>query len=548
MNFAYIRTALTFGSVIATFFISDLLDAAPGDALSFTKIADGIGGLSTDTFQDSDQFGLGTTNIGDLDKDGIPDLAVSAPGDDTGGDRRGAVYILLLNADGSAKSSVKIADGQGGIPADTFSNVDNFGIDLCPLGDLDGDDVIDLAVTAYRDDTGGDQRGALYILFLNANGTVKSFSKIADGAGGIPSNTLMDGDQFGHSIAYLGDVDEDLVPDVAVGAPLDDTNGDGRGAIHILYLTTSGTVKSMTKIADGVGGLAEETLADTDNFGITVASLGDVDGDGNIELAVGARNDDTGGPNIGAVHILFLNSAESVITTTKITNGTGGLPIGTLENDDSFGRSVSGLGDLNGDSIPDLAVGTPSDNTGGSGRGAVYFLFLNQGGTVDSFNKIADGTGGLPSDTLVNIDGFGANLEVIGDIDGDRIQDIAVGSFNDDTGGNARGAVYVIHLDGIPPRDLTRPLLTYRTPSSKRKLGAVSRHGGTAVDPETGIASVRYKVPGSRIRSALFSSSSGQWSGVVRLKQSKRKRVRIVVFATNGDHLVSVAKRSFRLK
>ena len=64
-----------------------------------------------------------------------------------------------------------------------------------PIGDLDGDGVTDLAVGAYRDDTGGGGRGAVHVLLLNSDGTVKSSQKIASGVGGGP--TLANDDRFG---------------------------------------------------------------------------------------------------------------------------------------------------------------------------------------------------------------------------------------------------------------------------------------------------------------------------------------------------------------
>ena len=153
-------------------------------------------------------------SLGDLDGDGVTDLAVGAMGDDTGGSYRGAVHVLLLNANGTVKSSVKIASGTNGGP--TLANGDRFGISVASLGDLDGDGVTDLAVGADSDNTGGYHRGAVYVLLLSANGTVKSSVKIASGTSGGP--TLADGDLFGSSVAALGDLDGDGVTDLAVGA------------------------------------------------------------------------------------------------------------------------------------------------------------------------------------------------------------------------------------------------------------------------------------------------------------------------------------------
>ena len=174
------------------------------------------------------------------------------------------------------------------------------------LGDLDGDGHTELAVGASGDDTNGSGRGAVHVLFLNANGTVKNIRKIASGTNGGP--VLSDDDAFGRAVASVGDLDGDGVTDLAVGAYRDDTGGGGRGAVHVLLLNSDGTVKSSQKIASGIGG--GPTLANDDRFGSSVASLGDLDGDGRIELAVGAETDDTGGDSRGAVHVLFLTGRE----------------------------------------------------------------------------------------------------------------------------------------------------------------------------------------------------------------------------------------------
>jgi hypothetical protein len=407
-----------------------------------TKIASGSANLGT--LANNDLFGVAVANLGDLDGDGVADLAVGAYDDDTGGSNRGAVHVLFLNADGSVKSSTKIAHGLNGGP--TLANGDAFGFAMANVGDLDGDGIADLAVGAIGDDTGGSNRGAVHILFLNAGGTVKSSTKIASGLNGAP--TLANYDNFGRAVANVGDLDGDGVVDLAAGASGDDTGGSNRGAVHILFLNAGGTVKSSTKIASGLNGTP--TLSDGNSFGVSAANLGDLDGDGVADLAVGALGDDTGGSNRGAVHILFLNANGSVKSSTKIASGLNGAP--TLSDGNLFGVSAANLGDLDGDGVADLAVGATSDATGGANRGAVHILFLSTSGTVRSSTKIASGLNGGP--TLNNGDYFGRAVANLGDLDGDGVIDLAVGATNDDTGGAARGALYILRLNtGTALRD-----------------------------------------------------------------------------------------------
>jgi len=217
-------------------------------------------------------------------------------------------------SDGTVASSVKIASGTNGGP--TLADGDRFGSSVAGIGDLDGNGVTDLAVGADQDDTGGTDRGATYILFMNSAGTVASSVKIASGTNGGP--TLADGDQFGFSVANIGDLNGNGVTDIAVGANGDDTGGSSRGAIYILFMNSAGTVASSVKIASGTNG--GPTLTDSNEFGVSVANIGDLNGNEINELAVGSQLDDTGGTDRGAAYILFLTA----ITTPATTSGGGG--------------------------------------------------------------------------------------------------------------------------------------------------------------------------------------------------------------------------------
>ncbi len=422
--------------------------------LSEQKISGTAGGF-TGSLDNSDNFGRSAAALGDLDGDGVEDLAVGAPFDDDGASNQGAVWILFLNGDGTVKAHQKISESAGGFAGD-LDAADHFGFAVSALGDLDADGIGDLAVGAHGDDDGASTRGAVWILFLNANGTVKQEQKISDTEGGF-TGSLNTGDNFGFAVASLGDLDGDGTGDLAVGARLDDDGGADRGAVWILFLHADGTVKGHQKISDTQGGFLGD-LDDGDEFGWAAASPGDVDGDGLADVAVGVQLDDDGGPERGAVWILFLNADGTVRNEQKISHTQGGFG-GTLDDDDRFGWSLSAPGDYDGDGTVDVAAGAVGDDDGGDRRGALWLLLLNADGTVKDEHKISDTAGGFGG-VLENSDQLGSSAAPVGDLDGDGAPNLAVGAWLDDDGGENRGAVWKLSLGhgssevtrlGIPP-------------------------------------------------------------------------------------------------
>ncbi len=332
------------------------------------------------TLANHDLFGTSVTSIGDIDEDGTPDIAVGADGDDSVGVDRGAVYILLMNNDGTVKNTVKINDATPRGP--TLSNGDGFGTSVTSIGDIDEDGTPDIAVGADDDNgSGGSLRGAVHILFMSNDGTVKRTVEINSATPRGP--TLSNSDTFGASIASIGDINGDGTPDIAVGADGDNSN---RGAVHILFMNNDGTVKSTVEINSTTP--RGPTLSLGDRFGASIASIGDINGDGTPDIAVGARDDSKIKAQQGAFYILLLNDDGAVKRSVKIDSNTTNIP--DMSIGDRFGSSIASVGDINGDGTPDIAVGADQDDSGGSNRGAVYIIFLDKTVVIQGVTSSAD--------------------------------------------------------------------------------------------------------------------------------------------------------------
>ena len=386
----------------------------PSVVIDELEISEGSGGFGGD-LSTIDSFGYAVESIGDLDGDGVPDLAVGTNLDDDGGFFVGAVWILFMHADGTVKAEQKISALSGGFGGVLMSG-DRFGSGVASLGDLDGDGVTELAVGTAFANTIGTDSGSVWILFLNTDGTVKNQAKIDNTlpalAGLIPSFA-----RFGRSVESLGDLDGDGLSELAVGAWK-----DGSGSAFVLFLDSAGGVTSVTKIAEGLAGFDGDV---TGNFGTGLARLGDLDGDGVTELAVGANAADD---YRGEAWVLFLNAGGSVKAHRRIAPGDGGFD-GELDVDDLFGTSLAPLPDRDGNGISELAVGAVWDDDGVGDGGAVWVLYLQADGGVASWQKISDTEGGFTGG-LTSSEYFGGGIAAI-DTDGDGHFEMAVGAGND---------------------------------------------------------------------------------------------------------------------
>lgn len=419
--------------------------AQPGSISSTQKIS-AIDGNLTAQLDVSDYFGYSVANIGDLNKDGITDVAVGSIlfEDSSQGSYStiGAVYVLFLDTDGKVKSHQIISENMGGFTA-ILHNTNRFGTSVEGLGDMDGDSIPDLAVGQV----GLYGEGYVWILFLKADGSVKSYQQIGYGNLGGFSGNINDKCFFAHSIANIGDINGDGVIDLAVGQYGDDDGYTDAGAIWILKMNTNGTVKSNQKIS-ALSGNFNGTITNFSYLGYAVEALPDVNNDGIAELLVGEVLGGMSALSNGGELWLMSIDSSGLITSAKDIYGYKNQLGTEITKGDWFGCGIASIGDINKDGINDIAVGAYASDEIPSSSGSVLILFLDSNQNVSSVQEISGTEGNLTG--LAAGDYFGYSVSALGDLNGDGTPDMLVGAHGDDAGGSSIGAVWNCFLsDGI---------------------------------------------------------------------------------------------------
>ena len=367
----------------------------------------------------SDYAGGAVSGLGDVDGDGLNDLAVGSFGADDGGSASGAVTVVAGTAAVGVNNLATVARFR--VYGATAG--DNLGYSLGAAGDWDGDGVDDLGAGAWGNDSGGTDAGAAYVISGASAGT----SSVSSAASLILVGEDA-GDYAGWVVAGGGDPSGDGRSDLLVGGPWADDGGTLSGTVWLVAGGTTGTLD----LAAAHGRIIGESSSD--QAGTSAAMLGDTDGDGFDDIGVGAVGDGAGGAGAGAAYVVLGPVSGDVDL------GVADLVAVGENAGDQAGYAVAGGGDQNGDGYTDLLVGAPYHDYGAADSGAAYVLLGGaHSGTVDlsaADAKVA-GEGGD--------DGAGWSLANAGDMDGDGDDDVLIGAVLEDSAATNAGAAYLMY-------------------------------------------------------------------------------------------------------
>ncbi len=320
--------------------------------------------LGTETGQ---QLGHSVANAGDVNRDGVEDFIVGAPGTSVGTSIGVGMARIISGANGSTIHEIN-----------GFSQYSSFGLSVAGAGDVNGDGFADVIVGAPFENSGSlSNAGAAYVISGSTGSVLLHFHGVAPY------------DFCGNAVAGVGDLNSDGFDDVAVGYPLADYGGTNSGSMFVY----SGANGSVLYQIDG--------SAANDQLGSVLDSAGDTDGDGIPDILIGSPyfNHDFG-------RVWLISGATGAIRfvyTGQVDNG-------------GFGRGISGIGDVDHDGFDDFAIGDSRSNWSGVRSGSV---------------SIQSGLTGLPIhriDGPQSNASFGYSLDSVDDFDGDGIPDIIIGA------------------------------------------------------------------------------------------------------------------------
>jgi hypothetical protein len=400
-------------------------------------------GVVLDSVVVQDQAGFAVSKAGDVNADGFDDVLIGAPVQIGFPAGTGSAYLVYGN-DGLADriDLWNIPFGEG---ATFFGNVsaDHAGFAVNNAGDVNGDGFHDLFIGAPYADRfapGGTVPGTGdgYVVFGGFDAVPSLLELDGDTGFRLQGNATLD--RAGFAVSSAGDVNADGYDDLVIGAPVDFDFPGGTGQAYLIYGQPDGFNPLINlAVRTSVEGLSFVGLGFLDHAGFSVSDVGDLNGDGFQDFAIGASFADreSGNGSItgsGETYVIFGGFEEAPVLGSL--NGSNGFQVDGFTVFDRSGFAVSGAGDLNGDGFDDLLVGAPSDGYYQTHAGKAYVIFgkasgfsatLNLGDLNGSNGFEIQGVDGVVS-LNDGVDRAGFSVNAAGDVNGDGLDDVLVGA------------------------------------------------------------------------------------------------------------------------
>ncbi|MBD1828929.1 FG-GAP repeat protein [Microcoleus vaginatus GB1-A2] len=409
-------------------------------AISSFNLSDltGSNGFTINGVAPFDTSGYSVRDAGDINKDGIGDIVIGAPGftriepDPT--TTPGTSYVVFGSQAGfPANFELSTLNGTNGFALNGVAADDFAGLSVSGAGDVNGDGKDDLIIGAIGADPNGlIDAGSSYVVFGSASGFAPSIDLATlNGINGFTINGIAAGDELGRSVSAAGDINGDGLDDVIIGAVSANPNGlEKAGQSYVVFGSNKGFSTSLNvSDLDGNNGFTINPIAAGDELGVSVSAAGDVNGDGIDDLIIGAYGADPNGESKAGQSYVVFGSQAGFAPSLNLSalDGTNGFAIDGIAEGD-YSSQVSAAGDINGDGIDDLIIGAyGADPNGNANAGTSYVVFGSPEAFPASFKPSGlDGTNGFAINGIAGGNYSGFRVSSAGDFNGDGIDDLII--------------------------------------------------------------------------------------------------------------------------
>jgi uncharacterized repeat protein (TIGR01451 family) len=404
-----------------------------------------------------DRSGNSVSAAGDINGDGIDDLVVGAPLADPNGDFSGIAYVVFGSNSGfPTLFNLSSLDGSNGFSLNGENEQDYSGIRVRPAGDVNGDGIDDLLVGNLTSSYGA---GRAHLVFGSSEAWPQDFELSSlNGVNGVTMIGEASNDGMGRVLEGAGDINGDGVDDVILGASSSTpSSGAFAGRSYVVFGSSAGLPNPLLLSSlDGSNGFVLEGEASSDRSGFSVAGIGDVNGDGIDDLSIGAPRNSENGFQSGRAYVVFgRQSSFPAVFGLGSVNGLNGFLIEGISGD--LGWVVSDAGDFNADGLADLIVTAPlatADMATAAGKAAIVFGSTLRFPSPFDLSTL-DGSNGVIINGALQFDQAGYAADVSGDVNGDGIDDVIIGSVRADPNGSESGRAFVVFGSGA---GLTSPI------------------------------------------------------------------------------------------